>query len=144
VGVTCLPGNGRGLPLGAAPVPGPVQINFGRKPGILPQWERIVPRSLAFERTKINSSDPPLTAVSTAYPAPPFLTLGGRCQVKDTIATLLFVTTLPDTHHASTLQTGSPGWPLRLLVIDEVGYPFEPEASNLFFQLVDTRTNVPA
>ncbi len=49
-----------------------------------------------------------------------------------------WVTRLADTHHAGTLQTK-----LRrlgrypLLVIDEVGYiPFEPEAANLFFQLI--------
>ena len=32
-----------------------------------------------------------------------------------------------------------------LLVVDEVGYiPFEPEAANLFFQLVSPATNAPA
>ena len=47
----------------------------------------------------------------------------------------------PDAHHAGTLQaelTRLGRYPL--LVIDEVGYiPFEPEAANLFFQLVSSR-----
>jgi DNA replication protein DnaC len=52
-----------------------------------------------------------------------------------------WVTRLADAHHAGRLQDE-----LRrlgrypLLVIDEVGYiPFEPEAANLFFQLVSSR-----
>src|SRR3954453_20009915 len=52
-----------------------------------------------------------------------------------------WVTRLADTHHTGRLQDE-----LRrlgrypLLVIDEVGYiPFEPEAANLFFQLVSSR-----
>ncbi len=52
-----------------------------------------------------------------------------------------WVTRLAEAHHASRLQDE-----LRrlgrypLLVIDEVGYiPFEPEAANLFFQLVSAR-----
>ncbi|WP_375425455.1 IS21-like element helper ATPase IstB [uncultured Friedmanniella sp.] len=52
-----------------------------------------------------------------------------------------WVTRLADTHHAGTLQaelTRLGRYPL--LVIDEVGYiPFEPEAANLFFQLVSAR-----
>ena len=50
-----------------------------------------------------------------------------------------------DAHHDGRLQDE-----LRrlgrypLLVVDEVGYiPFEPEAANLFFQLVATATNAP-
>ena len=52
-----------------------------------------------------------------------------------------WVTRLADAHHAGQLYDE-----LRrlgrypLLVIDEVGYvPFEPEAANLFFQLVSSR-----
>jgi DNA replication protein DnaC len=52
-----------------------------------------------------------------------------------------WVTRLADAHHAGRLQDE-----LRrlgrypLLVVDEVGYvPFEPEAANLFFQLVSSR-----
>jgi DNA replication protein DnaC len=52
-----------------------------------------------------------------------------------------WVTRLADAHHAGVLQQE-----LRrlgrypLLVVDEVGYvPFEPEAANLFFQLVSSR-----
>jgi DNA replication protein DnaC len=52
-----------------------------------------------------------------------------------------WVTRLADAHHAGQLHDE-----LRrlcrypLLVIDEVGYvPFEPEAANLFFQLVSSR-----
>jgi DNA replication protein DnaC len=52
-----------------------------------------------------------------------------------------WVTRLADAHHAGTLQaelTRLGRYPL--LVIDEVGYiPFEPEAANLFFQLVSAR-----
>ena len=52
-----------------------------------------------------------------------------------------WVTRLADAHHAGTLQTELTRlgrYPL--LVIDEVGYiPFEPEAANLFFQLVSSR-----
>ena len=52
-----------------------------------------------------------------------------------------WVTRLADAHHAGTLQTELTRlgrYPL--LVIDEVGYiPFEPEAANLFFQLVSAR-----
>jgi DNA replication protein DnaC len=52
-----------------------------------------------------------------------------------------WVSTLADAHHAGRLQAEL----IRLgryplLVIDEVGYiPFEPEAANLFFQLVSSR-----
>ena len=52
-----------------------------------------------------------------------------------------WVTRLAETHHAGRLHDE-----LRrlgrypLLVVDEVGYvPFEPEAANLFFQLVSSR-----
>ncbi len=52
-----------------------------------------------------------------------------------------WVTRLADAHHAGRLHDE-----LRrlgrypLLVVDEVGYvPFEPEAANLFFQLVSSR-----
>jgi DNA replication protein DnaC len=52
-----------------------------------------------------------------------------------------WVTRLADAHHTGTLQTELTRlgrYPL--LVIDEVGYiPFEPEAANLFFQLVSSR-----
>ena len=52
-----------------------------------------------------------------------------------------WVARLADAHHAGTLQaelTRLGRYPL--LVIDEVGYiPFEPEAANLFFQLVSSR-----
>ena len=52
-----------------------------------------------------------------------------------------WVTRLADAHHAGTLQTELTRlgrYPL--LVIDEVGYiPFEPEAANLFFQLISAR-----
>jgi DNA replication protein DnaC len=52
-----------------------------------------------------------------------------------------WVTRLADAHHAGTLQaelTRLGRYPL--MVIDEVGYiPFEPEAANLFFQLVSAR-----
>jgi DNA replication protein DnaC len=52
-----------------------------------------------------------------------------------------WVTRLADAHHTGTLQTELTRlgrYPL--LVIDEVGYiPFEPEAANLFFQLVSAR-----
>jgi DNA replication protein DnaC len=56
-----------------------------------------------------------------------------------------WVSTLADAHHAGRLQTEL----IRLgryplLVVDEVGYiPFEPEAANLFFQLVSSRSNEP-
>jgi len=52
-----------------------------------------------------------------------------------------WVQTLADAHHAGRLQAEL----IRLgryplLVVDEVGYiPFEPEAANLFFQLVSSR-----
>jgi DNA replication protein DnaC len=52
-----------------------------------------------------------------------------------------WVARLADAHHAGTLQhelVRLGRYPL--LVIDEVGYiPFEPEAANLFFQLVSSR-----
>jgi len=52
-----------------------------------------------------------------------------------------WVAALADAHHAGRLQTELVRlgrYPL--LVIDEVGYiPFEPEAANLFFQLVSSR-----
>src|SRR6266571_8468284 len=52
-----------------------------------------------------------------------------------------WVSTLADIHHAGKLQAELVRlgrYPL--LVIDEVGYiPFEPEAANLFFQLVSSR-----
>ena len=52
-----------------------------------------------------------------------------------------WVSTLADAHHTSKLQTELVRlgrYPL--LVVDEVGYiPFEPEAANLFFQLVSSR-----
>ena len=52
-----------------------------------------------------------------------------------------WVALLADAHHAGHLQqelTRLGRYPL--LVIDEVGYiPFEPEAANLFFQLVSSR-----
>ena len=52
-----------------------------------------------------------------------------------------WVARLADAHHAGRLQPellGLARYPL--LVIDEVGYiPFEPEAANLFFQLVSAR-----
>jgi DNA replication protein DnaC len=52
-----------------------------------------------------------------------------------------WVARLADAHHAGTLQTELVRlgrYPL--LVVDEVGYiPFEPEAANLFFQLVSSR-----
>ncbi len=52
-----------------------------------------------------------------------------------------WVALLADAHHAGHLQQELPRlgrYPL--LVIDEVGYiPFEPEAANLFFQLVSSR-----
>jgi transposase len=52
-----------------------------------------------------------------------------------------WVSTLADTHHAGRLQAELVRlgrYPL--LVIDEVGYiPFEPEAANLFFQLISSR-----
>jgi len=52
-----------------------------------------------------------------------------------------WVARLADTHHAGQLQaelTRLGRYPL--IVVDEVGYiPFEPEAANLFFQLVSSR-----
>jgi len=52
-----------------------------------------------------------------------------------------WVARLADAHHAGRLQAGLTRlgrYPL--LIIDEVGYiPFEPEAANLFFQLVSAR-----
>jgi DNA replication protein DnaC len=52
-----------------------------------------------------------------------------------------WVTTLAEAHHAGRLQAELVRlgrYPL--LVVDEVGYiPFEPEAANLFFQLVSSR-----
>ena len=52
-----------------------------------------------------------------------------------------WVDRLATAHHAATLQTELARlgrYPL--LVVDEVGYiPFEPEAANLFFQLVSSR-----
>ena len=52
-----------------------------------------------------------------------------------------WVARLADAHHAGRLQAELVRlgrYPL--LVVDEVGYiPFEPEAANLFFQLVSTR-----
>jgi hypothetical protein len=52
-----------------------------------------------------------------------------------------WATRLPDAHHAGRLQDELRRlgrYPLR--VVDEVGYiPFEPEAANLFFQLVSSR-----
>src|SRR6266536_622362 len=57
------------------------------------------------------------------------------------LGTLDFVTHLAEAHHAGRLQqelVRLGRYPL--LVIDEVGYiPFEPEAANLFFQLVSSR-----
>jgi DNA replication protein DnaC len=57
-----------------------------------------------------------------------------------------WVTRLAEAHHAGRLHDE-----LRrlgrypLLVVDEVGYvPFEPEAANLFFQLVSSRYEGPA
>ena len=56
-----------------------------------------------------------------------------------------WVARLADAHHAGRLQqelVRLGRYPL--LVIDEVGYiPFEPEAANLFFQLVSPATNAP-
>jgi len=58
---------------------------------------------------------------------------------RDLIAHL--VSTLADAHHAGKLQSELVRlgrYPL--IVVDEVGYiPFEPEAANLFFQLVSSR-----
>ena len=49
-----------------------------------------------------------------------------------------WVDRLAEAHHNGRLQTELTRYPL--LVIDEVGYiPFEPEAANLFFQLVSSR-----
>src|SRR5579871_3921056 len=52
-----------------------------------------------------------------------------------------WVARLADAHHAGKLQTElAQLGRYPLLVIDEVGYiPFEPEAANLFFQLVSAR-----
>jgi DNA replication protein DnaC len=52
-----------------------------------------------------------------------------------------WVARLADAHHAGRLQTELTRLGRHpLLVIDEVGYiPFEPEAANLFFQLVPAR-----
>ena len=45
-----------------------------------------------------------------------------------------------DLHHGGLARTVLADEPDPLLVIDEVGYiPFEPEAANLFFQLVSAR-----
>ena len=96
------------------------------------------------------SSPPKTTWCSSAHPEP-----GKRiwrsgiairaCQAGHRV---LFATASPNgstgsptAHHAGTLQTELirlARYPL--LVIDEVGYiPFEPEAANLFFQLVSSR-----
>src|SRR5437899_10853874 len=52
-----------------------------------------------------------------------------------------WVARLADAHHAGNLQAELVKlgrYPL--LIVDEVGYiPFEPEAANLFFQLVSSR-----
>jgi DNA replication protein DnaC len=57
-----------------------------------------------------------------------------------------WVARLADAHHAGRLQTELVRlgrYPL--LVVDEVGYiPFEPEAANLFFQLVSSRYDRPS
>jgi len=52
-----------------------------------------------------------------------------------------WVARLADTHHAGHLQAELARLSrYPLLVVDEVGYiPFEPEAANLFFQLVSAR-----
>ena len=52
-----------------------------------------------------------------------------------------WVARLAEAHHAAGSKTNSAGWAaVPLLVVDEVGYiPFEPEAANLFFQLVCSR-----
>ena len=52
-----------------------------------------------------------------------------------------WVTRLADAHHAGKFpdELKPLGW-IPLLVIDEIGYlPFEPEAANLFFQLISAR-----
>jgi DNA replication protein DnaC len=57
-----------------------------------------------------------------------------------------WVARFAEAHHAGRLQaelTRLGRYPV--LVIDEVGYiPFEPEAANLFFQLVSSATSGPA
>src|SRR4051812_28904128 len=52
-----------------------------------------------------------------------------------------WVARLAEAHHAGRLQTELTKLArVPLLVVDEVGYiPFEPEAANLFFQLVSSR-----
>jgi DNA replication protein DnaC len=51
-----------------------------------------------------------------------------------------WVTRLADAHPPAGCRTSSALGRYPLLVIDEVGYiPFEPEAANLFFQLVSSR-----
>ena len=56
-----------------------------------------------------------------------------------------WVDRLAEAHHNRRLKTELTRLSrYPLLVIDEVGYiPFEPEAANLFFQLVSSRTNEP-
>lgn len=94
------------------------------------------------------SSPPRRTSSCSAHPAPGRPTwppardpgLPGRAPVLFATASQ-WVDRLAEAHHAGRLQDE-----LRklvrypVLVIDEVGYiPFEPEAANLFFQLVSSR-----
>ena len=66
---------------------------------------------------------------------------GGRCGGIGAATASEWVARLADAHHTGRLQTELVRLGRNpLLVVDEVGYiPFEPEAANLFFQLVSSR-----
>ena len=127
------------------PVPGP-QVAGGVRLRPRPR-----PANATSSRTWAPSTSPPprRTWCSSARPAParPTWPSGwpsapARPGTGSLFATAAeWVARLADAHHAGRLQAEL----IRLgryplLVIDEVGYiPFEPEAANLFFQLVSAR-----
>ena len=95
------------------------------------------------------SSSPKRTSSSSARPAPARPTwpsVSRSAPARPATASLFatateWVARLADAHHAGRLQhelVRLGRYPL--IVVDEVGYiPFEPEAANLFFQLVSSR-----
>ena len=127
------------------PVPGP-QVAGGVRLRPRPRTQTR-PRSLTW--APWTSSPPGTTWCSSARPAPArptwpsaWRSAPARPGTGSLFATAAdWVARLADAHHAGQLQAEL----IRLgryplLVIDEVGYiPFEPEAANLFFQLVSSR-----
>ena len=120
--------------------PGGVRLRPRPRPqtrGRSPTW---APWTSSPRRTTWCSSARPAPARPTwpsAWPSAP-----ARPGTGSLFATAAeWVARLADAHHAGRLQaelTRLGRYPL--LVIDEVGYiPFEPEAANLFFQLVSAR-----